>query len=127
MSEGEAERCSQKGRGARSCQYGFKNSKQIERKYENDDAQKEDEICIRKLEPPPGNFATRGFERYQQGRQTDKPCKNPPGKSDSTTQDFLAALPRMLNETENLERDDWQNAWHQVQNDSAQKTKKEKG
>src|SRR6266404_588479 len=38
-----------------------------------------------------------------------------------------AALTRMLNETENLERDDWQNAWHQVQNDSAQKTKKEKG
>src|SRR6266480_6794088 len=98
----------------------------IECKYENDDAQNENKICIRELKSPPGNFTTCGFKRDQQGRQTDKPCKNPPSKSDSAAQDFLTALPRVLNEAENLERDDRQNTGHQVQNDSAQKTEKEK-
>src|SRR5207237_9749481 len=104
----------------------FKNSEEIERKDENNDAQCEDKIRIGELKPAPGDFATGGFEHDQEERQTDKPGKNSTGKCDPAPQNFLTALPSVLNEAENFERDDRQNTRHQVQNDPTQKTEQKK-
>ena len=107
-------------------QRNFKNSEEIERKDQNDDAQYENKIRIRELKAAPGNIVAGDFEADQDQGQTNEPGKNASGKSNPAAQNLAPALPGVLNESENFERDDRQHARHQIQNDSAEESEEEK-
>ena len=108
-------------------QRNFKHTKEVQCEYEHNYAQHEDEIGVGKLKSAPGDFLPRAFECDQEQRKRDKPREDPNRKSDAAPQNFLSTLARLLNESENLQRDHRQHARHQVQDDAAEKTEEQEG
>ncbi len=108
-------------------QRNLEDAEEIKCKDEDDDAQQKNEIRICELKSAPGDFAAGSFENNQEQPQADKPGEDPRREGQTAAQNFLAALPGLLNESEDLERDHGQDARHQIQNQAAKKTKEEKG
>src|SRR5206468_7296399 len=106
-------------------QGNFEYTKEIQSEHEHNHAQHENKIRICKLKTPPSDVASREFERNQKQRKRDEPRKNPKCERDATPQNFLPALARLLNESENLQRDHRQHARHQIQNHAAEKTEEQ--
>src|SRR5262249_7723004 len=100
--------------------------KKIKGEDQNNHAQDENEVGIRELETAPGYITSSAFKCDQQDRQRDEPCKNSNAERNTAAKNFLPALTRLLNKAENLERDHRQHARHQVQNEPAEKPKKQK-
>src|SRR5207253_10064943 len=84
-------------------------------------------VGVGKLEPAPGHITSRAFERNEDECERDKPRKNSRSKGKAATENPLSALPGLLNKAEDLERNDRQNARHQIQNESSEETKEKKG
>ncbi len=82
------------------------------------------EVGIRELERP-GDFAAERFQDDEQKREPDEPGENSGDKREPAPQDAAPALAGVLNKPENLERDDGQNARHQIENETAQKSEEE--
>jgi hypothetical protein len=104
----------------------LKHAEEIQREYEHNYAQNEDEIWIRELKTAPGYITPGTFKRDQQDRQRDEPRKNSNGERNPAAKNFLPALSRLLDKAENLERDHRQYARHQIQNEPTEKPKEQK-
>src|SRR5205823_4465966 len=92
----------------------FENAKQIEREHEHDHAEAENKIWIRELRRP-GDFMTGRSQRDQQQRQSNEPDKNSGDERETVAQDRAPIFSSVLDESEDLERDDRQYARHQIQ------------
>src|SRR6185503_13036709 len=108
-------------------QRNLKDAEEIQRKYQHNHAQDEDEVRIRELKTAPGYITPSAFKCDQQDRQRDEPPKNSNGERNSAAKNFLTALSRLLDKAENLERDHRQYARHQIQNETTEKPKEQKG
>src|SRR4029077_77645 len=82
-------------------------------------------VRICELKTAPGYIMPCAFECDEQDRQRDEPCKNANRERNAAPKNFLTALSRLLDKTENLERDHRQDARHQIQNESTEKPKEQ--
>src|SRR5580700_2889791 len=70
---------------------------------------------------------TSSSQQNQEKSEADKPGKNSSGKGQAAAQNLLPALTSMLNESEDLKGDHRQHTWHQIENQTADKSQEKKG
>src|SRR5438552_2107974 len=105
-------------------QINLENAEEVQRKDQHNSAHGDDEIGVGKLCCP--NWLTSGrLDDDKDKRQTKKPDKNSRYEGETASENAGPTLTRLLNKTENLERDHRQNARHQVKNETADKPENE--
>src|SRR5947209_1276712 len=107
-------------------QRNLEHAKEIQGEHENDHAQCENEIRIGELKSSPSDVAPSGLERNQEQSKRDEPGKNANRKRDSAPQNFLPALARLLNESKDFQRNQGQDARHEVEKKATDKTEEQK-
>src|SRR5438552_17617973 len=83
-------------------QINFEDAKEVEGKDEHNRAHEKYEIGIGELRRPDW-LAARRFNDHQHQRQAEKPDENSGDKGEATAKNAGAALPRLLNKTEDLQ------------------------
>src|SRR5438105_10164465 len=102
-------------------QVDFENAEEIQGKHQHNRAHGQDEIGVGELCCP--NWLTAGrFNDDKDKCQTKKPDENSRNEGETAAKNAGATLTRLLNKTEDLQRNHRQNARHQVENETADKT-----
>src|SRR5207237_8506906 len=86
-------------------QRSFEDAEKIEREDEDNDAERENEIGVGELKSPPCHVPAGRFQRDEEQRERDEPDKNSGSEGQPAAENFRAALTRLFDEAENLERD----------------------
>ena len=101
-----------------SAQRDFKHAEQIQRHERDEHGEADDENRAAELHSPAGVMAG-GLDADDDAGQREKGNEHAERVNQAEMADAARFAARLADEAEDFQRDDWQHAWHDVQNQSA--------